>query len=411
MLGALLKLMNSNIKFLFIVLAGLVFSAHAEEVPFEKIVVNKVKSGGYVESWKLYKNPDERLSPIGRVLFDSESLSLNMKISCRTCHIDKFGSADGIPSAAALGGIGDSSKRLLSGAKQLPRNTLPLWGRGAVGFETFFWDGRVNFLEGKNGTQFGSAVPSNDAFIVAAHLPVIEIREMLDEDEFVRKHKLESVEKSKLVYKAIAQNVVKNEPEQARKLSKELNKKLEQLDYVDVARAIVAFMRDEFRIKPTKLERFVAGKEKFSKQEISGALIFYGKGGCISCHSGGHFSNFSFQTIPFPQLGFGKNGFGVDYGRYNATFNPRDMYKFRVPPLYNVEKTAPYGHAGSVRTLDEAVVAHFDPLRLVNTVKMDGFERHEFFKRLSLSDSPGRVAYLSDEEVKDVVSFLKTLSF
>jgi hypothetical protein len=42
---------------------------------------------------------------------------------------------------------------------------------------------------------------------------------------------------------------------------------------------------------------------------------------------------------------------------------------------------------------------------------MDGFERHEFFKRLSLSDSPGRVAYLSDEEVGSVVSFLKTLSF
>jgi cytochrome c peroxidase len=403
--------MNSNIKYLFSVFACATFFAHAGEVAFEKVVVNQVKAGGFVESWKLYKNPDERLSPIGRVLFDSEALSLNMKISCRTCHIDKFGSADGIPSAAALGGVGDSSKRLLSGAKQLPRNTLALWGRGAVGFETFFWDGRVNFIEGKNGTQFGSQAPSKDAFIVAAHLPVIEIREMLDEDDFVRKHKLESVEKSKVVYRAIAQNVVKKEPEQAQKLAKELNKNIENLDYVDFARALVAFMRDEFRIKPTKLEKFVSGKEKFSKQEILGALIFYGKGGCISCHSGGHFSNFTFQTIPFPQLGFGKNGFGVDYGRYNATFNPRDMYKFRVPPLYNVEKTAPYGHDGSVRTLEDAVTAHFDPLKLVNVTKMNGFERHEFFKRLSLSDSPGKVSYLSDEEVKNVVSFLKTLSF
>lgn len=280
-----------------------------------------------------------------------------------------------------------------------------------MGLKLFFWDGRVNFIEGKNGTQFGSQAPSKDAFIVAAHLPVIEIREMLDEDDFVRKHKLESVEKSKVVYRAIAQNVVKKEPEQAQKLAKELNKNIENLDYVDFARALVAFMRDEFRIKPTKLEKFVSGKEKFSKQEILGALIFYGKGGCISCHSGGHFSNFTFQTIPFPQLGFGKNGFGVDYGRYNATFNPRDMYKFRVPPLYNVEKTAPYGHDGSVRTLEDAVTAHFDPLKLVNVTKMNGFERHEFFKRLSLSDSPGKVSYLSDEEVKNVVSFLKTLSF
>ena len=86
----------------------------------------------------------------------------------------------------------------------------------------------------------------------------------------------------------------------------------------------------------------------------------------MTCHYGPYFSDLKFHVVPFPQLGFGKNGFGVDYGRFNVTFDPKDLYKFRTPPLFNVEKTAPYGHSGSVATIQEAIAAHFDPLRLVN---------------------------------------------
>ena len=50
----------------------------------------------------------------------------------------------------------------------------------------------------------------------------------------------------------------------------------------------------------------------------------------------------------------------VDYGRYNTTFNPEDLYKFRTPSLHNVSKTFPYGHC--LYSLTEAVQAHFDPL-------------------------------------------------
>ena len=39
-----------------------------------------------------------------------------------------------------------------------------------------------------------------------------------------------------------------------------------------------------------------------------------------------------------------------------------DPYKFRTTPLFNVEKTAPYGHSGSVATIEDAIAAHFDPL-------------------------------------------------
>lgn len=417
MFVTLLKLMNSNIKNILFFLLFFSFQAtNAQSNVETKIIKQQILSSGFKPSAEIYRNPDEKLAKLGLIFFESnKGLSLNGNISCRTCHQDKFGSADGIPNAAAIGG-GDGKtmvgpERLLNGAKQLPRNTLAFWGRGGLGFDVFFWDGRVDFSSKKTVSQFGSQKPSSDALLTSVHLPVVEIREMLDEDGFVRDNKTESVEKSKIVYDAIAKRLVKIEPKASEDLARALNKNINQLEYIDFARAIAAFIRSEFRIKPTKLENFMAGKVQLSESELRGARIFYGKGACSTCHNGPHFSDFKFYTVPFPQLGFGKNGFGVDYGRYNVTFNPRDLYKFRTAPLYNVEKTAPYGHSGSVKTIQQAIVAHYDPLSLVATDKLSKFDRYELSKRLTYADSTTRVNYLTDEELNQLEAFLKTLTF
>jgi cytochrome c peroxidase len=289
---------------------------------------------------------------------------------------------------------------------------LPFWGRGAKGFNTFFWDGKVDFSGSKKISQFGSRPPSNDALVTAAHLPLVEIREMLDEDEFVAEHKQESVDKAQKVYKAIADNLTKFEPEASKSLSDYLRKPIDQLTYADYARSLAAFIRSEFQIKETKLERFVKRSEPLSAKELDGGLIFYGRGRCVVCHSGPHFSDFKFHAVAIPQLGFGKNGFGIDLGRFNVTFDPKDQYRFRTPPLYNVQKTAPYGHSGAVATIEEAIVAHFDPLRLINTSAMDPLARHEFYRRMTLgSETATTVGFLSANDVNNLTQFLNTLSF
>lgn len=402
--------MNSVTKILmFTISLACGESSIAADQVNKSIVQEQVKANGFASAAKLYQNPDEALVESGGKLFASKAVSLNGDISCQTCHLDSFGSGDGIPIAAAIGAQGEGPKRLLGGAKLLQRNTLPLWGRGAVGFETFFSDGRVEKDGKKIRSQFGSNPPSSDLFVVAVHLPSIEIREMLDEDEFVKKYKVESVSRSKVVYKAIADNITQKEPEIADSVAKYVGKRKANLDYIDYGRALAAFIRSKFRITETKLQRFMEGKEELTDNEIRGALVFYGKGGCVSCHNGPHFSDFQFHSVPFPQLGAGKNGFGIDYGRYNATFNPKDMYKFRTSPLYNISKTSPYGHSGSVKTLKEAVVAHYDPLSLVSSKKLDQLQRYELAKRISYSDSIATISYLSGKDLDDVVSFLKTL--
>lgn len=386
--------------------------APADEGAFHKILRHQVLANGFKPAGELYRNPDEGLITAGEVIFESKSLSLNGDIACKTCHIAKFGSADGIPNAAAIFGKDEGPERLLSGAKLLPRNTLAFWGRGAVGFDTFFWDGRVEFSGTARTSQFGSQAPSEDALVTAAHLPVVEIREMLDEDSFVREHKQESVEVAQKVYAAIADNLKKNEPGASEGIARYFNKPVGELGYTHYARAIASFIRSQFRIRETKLERFVNGTGALSEAELKGGLVFYGSGKCVNCHFGPHFSDFNFHAVPIPQLGFGKNGFGIDYGRFNATFDPTDLYKFRTPPLFNVEKTAPYGHDGGVATMEEAIIAHFDPLRLVNISKLDPLARHELYKRMATSHVVANsVGYISQEDVSRLVEFLKTLSF
>lgn len=414
MLETLLRPMNFVTKpfSIFFILSFVCLNSYADNESFEKILRKKVLENGFKPSGSLYQNPDEKLVPFGKVIFESnKGLSLNGDISCKTCHLNEHGSADGIPNAAAIGGKGESSDRLLSGAKQLPRNTLAFWGRGAKDFNVFFWDGKVDFSNNQKKSQFASKYPSSDPFIIAIHLPVVEIREMLDEDKFIEKNKVESVDNSKKIYSAIAKNLKNVEKDASEGIAKTLNKSLSELQFIDYARSIAAFIRSEFRLKPTKLEKFVSNNEKLSTDEVRGGVIFYGKGACSTCHNGPHFSDFKFHAVPFPQLGFGKNGFGVDYGRYNVSFNTNELYKFRTPPLFNVEKTAPYGHSGSVKSLESAVIAHFDPLRLHDYSKLTALDRHELAKKLLLNDALPSVSYLNDEEVRQVVSFLKTLSF
>ena len=401
--------MNLNTKNIYTCIFLLLCSDLYSDTGVDEILRQKIKDNGFIPAEQNYINPQANLSSIGKTFFESKHLSLNGKISCSTCHIKEKGLSDGIPNSAGVRGVGEGKYRLKSGAKIVPRNSIGLTGIGGKNQKVFFWDGRVDFSGQEIISQFGSYIPSPDPLVTAVHLPVVEIRETLEEDDFILAHKSESVSAAESVFKAINKNLKNNEKQAMNELATKLNKSFDDLQFIDVAKSIAGFIREEFKITENKLERFVFRNGKLSNDEIEGGIIFYGKGNCISCHSGPNFSNQKFYTIPFPQLGFGKNGFGIDYGRYNATFNPDDMYKFRTPSLINVSKTAPYGHSGSSRTLSEAIYAHFDPLSLINISQMNALKRHQFYKYLSKNDAADKVNFLTKQDVENVVKFLGTL--
>ena len=397
-------------------LAALILAAgsvvHAQGDSIIEILRNTALSNGLRPTKELFDDTDSHLATVGKTFFESENVSLNGRMSCRTCHLGEFGSADGLPNAIGIFGKGKGPERAFSEGRIVPRNTLPLWGRGALGFDVFFWDGKVDFSGEKPLSQFGDAMPSQDALLTAVHLPPVEIREMIDDDDDVSRYKLESPGQAQKLYERIVMRLLKTEQQAVSELAMRLGKRVDMVIFHDVARSIAAFIRSEFRLEDTAFHRFVFGNGKLTPDELKGAIIFYGKGKCVNCHTGPFFSDLRFHAVPLPQLGFGKNGFGVDYGRFNVTFDPGDLYKFRTPPLINVAKTAPYGHAGSLAAVRDAIIAHFDPLRYLKPESMDILARNEFFRRMAaVGDEFKLIGVLNDREVDQVASFLKTLSF
>ena len=405
---------NAAPPFVFLALLYSFCCSSALADSFDDILKDVAVRNGLATSASLINPVDAEVAEIGRGFFESRNLSNYRDVSCRDCHLNEFSSTDGIPIAVGINGKGIGRERAQSAGEIIPRNTLALWGRGHKGFDTFFWDGRVELLnDGSVVSQFGGSPPSFDPLTVAVHLPLVEIKEMLVESKEVKENKLESVSAAQIVFEYILDNLKSWEPELIARLAEAKGLQPNELSFLDVADSLSSFIRSEFRPRSTKFERFVFENQSLTTDERDGALLFYGKAKCAVCHSGPYFSDFLYHTVPFPQLGAGKNGFGIDYGRFNVTHDPADLYKFRTPPLINVASTSPYGHSGSVNALEEAVTFHFDPLRDISMLEeMADLERTEYYKLLTSSnESLLTVPYLNSNEIAEIVAFLRTLSF
>ncbi len=97
--------------------------------------------------------------------------------------------------------------------------------------------------------------------------------------------------------------------------------------------------------------------------EKQGAIIFFGKAQCASCHTGPALNSMQFNAIgmgdlvhcPEPTLKTKEND-PANLGRGSFTKNPADYYKFKVPQLYNLKDSPFYGHGSSIRTIRDVII-------------------------------------------------------
>ena len=106
--------------------------------------------------------------------------------------------------------------------------------------------------------------------------------------------------------------------------------------------------------------------------EKRGALLFFGRAGCVSCHSvsgssNEMFTDFKEHAIGVPQLvpqltnnQFDGPDANQDYGREGFTGDQQDRYKFRTPSLRNVAVEAAYMHDGAFTNLVAAIRHHLN---------------------------------------------------
>jgi len=173
----------------------------------------------------------------------------------------------------------------------------------------------------------------------------------------------------------------------------------------------------------SKYDFYLAGKVKLTEAEERGLRLYADekKGNCAACHPherGADGSPPLFTDFTYDNIGVPKNT-ASPFLTQAAEFNPagrdaldiglgetvkerRQNGKFKVTTLRNISLTAPYMHNGVFATLEEVV--DFYNTRDVNP-KWAPPEVPENLNKEELGDLK-----LADNEVQDIVTFLKTLT-
>ncbi|MGB0522061.1 MAG: cytochrome c peroxidase [Flammeovirgaceae bacterium] len=96
--------------------------------------------------------------------------------------------------------------------------------------------------------------------------------------------------------------------------------------------------------------------------EKEGAILFFGKANCVSCHTGPALNSMKFYAIGMNDLdGPGVYGVGdtevADAGKGRGSFTGKeeDMFKFKVPQLYNLPNSPFYGHGGNFTSIKDVL--------------------------------------------------------
>ncbi|MEZ4986743.1 MAG: cytochrome c peroxidase [Saprospiraceae bacterium] len=138
---------------------------------------------------------------------------------------------------------------------------------------------------------------------------------------------------------------------------------LERYTPVTAGLAIAAYERTLLS-NQAPFQQFLEGKyNAMSNPEKRGAILFFGKAQCASCHTGPALSSMSFHAIGMgdldlcPEETFKTNATVVEnQGRGGFTGREEDKFAFKTPSLYNLKDSPFYGHGASLRTLRDVVV-------------------------------------------------------
>lgn len=93
--------------------------------------------------------------------------------------------------------------------------------------------------------------------------------------------------------------------------------------------------------------------------EVAGFELFK-KYNCATCHVGENLGGQSYELMGIKADYFADRGTELtveDNGRFKETKLERDRHRFKVPGLRNIALTAPYFHDGTMKTMEEAVIA------------------------------------------------------
>jgi cytochrome c peroxidase len=270
---------------------------------------------------------------LGRVLFYDPILSRDSSISCENCHspYTAFTHTD----HALSHGIEDRI-----GKRNAPALFNLAW------HNELMWDGAVNHLE------------------VQALAPITNADEM-DESLPRLMLKLNRSAKYRSLFSRAFGDTVINTPR--------------------MLTAIAQFLLT-LESRNSGYDSMKMGLKQFTQQEKRGYALF--KKHCNSCHREPLFSHFGFERNGLPP-----NVRLADSGRMKITGSIKDLYRFKVPTLRNIELTYPYMHDGRFKNLSEVIRHYSDDIKIGTATEPLAGPLH-----------------LTSEQKTDLMAFLLTLT-
>jgi cytochrome c peroxidase len=283
--------------------------------------------------------PDNPMSPekvaLGRQLFFDERLSIDGSRSCYSCHVCEHGLTDGLPKAIGAGN------------KPLTRSSPTLWNIGY--HKEFYWDGRSGSLEKQataawTGGNMGVGDKTTD---IVARINALE------------------------GYKAQFQKVFQSDATAD-----------------NMMKAIAAYERTIISWN-TAWDRWKAGDNTAISQSAYRGWNIFQAIKCNNCHDGVLFTDQQYHNI-----GIGMDQEKPDVGRFTVTKKAEDTGAFKTPTLRDIQKSAPYFHDGSAKTLEEAV-----------DIMLAGGKPNKYLDKKNLE--PHKVL---PEQREDLLNFLRSLT-
>lgn len=269
---------------------------------------------------------------LGQMLYFDTKLSKTGKNSCNSCHnLSTFGVDNSSFSKGDNGGLGG-------------RNSPTVFNAALHSMQ--FWDGRAKDVEEQAG------------------MPILNPVEMAMPSETELVKRLQADQNYQNLFKAAFPDI--SDP----------------INFANLRLAIAAFERK--LITPSRFDAYIEGdKSVLNEQEKRGWVTFV-ETGCTTCHNGALLGGNMFQKFGvFADYWTLTKSAKIDNGKFDVSKNEADKYIFKVPSLRNIDKTGPYFHDGSVKSLDEAI---------------------KIMAKLQLNND------LTTDQVADISAFLKSLT-
>jgi cytochrome c peroxidase len=319
---------------------------------------------------RLGRRIDRQLANVGRLLWFDPIQGLNNDNACAGCHSPTSGFGDTQPIA-----IGIDNNGTVGPGRTGPRNQrrTPMAINTAF-YPTLMWNSRFHAQSGDpfdNSQGFVFPAPEGPTLSYLPHL--------LTAQAFIPP--TERVEVAGFHFPGgnddIRTEVLRrlNEQDNYRQLFARVSRAVKAggpIMFDDVGRAIAEFEFTQV-YADAPIDRYARGVHNaLTSSQKRGAVLFFGRAGCVTCHavagqSNEMFSDFKQHVAGTPQivpsLGnvvFDGPGANEDFGLEQVTGNQADRYAFRTSPLRNVALQTAFMHNGAFVRLEDAIRYHLD---------------------------------------------------